>query len=144
MIHSRGSSIQGVPAATHSHVHASGANEIEPPKTKTEEQRTHASSSGLSNEQAQHQGVTVAPAQGEQQGWHHAESTSDPVQKRPQPEVPAAPQASSAFPLKLAEITEADILEKRSQASAQLQQPAGVAKLLGRLADSVSHNPAQV
>lgn len=140
MVHSRGSSIQGATAATQSHMHAPAASEIEPSTAnKIDAHHPHASSSGLSNVQG-----AAVPKQGEQQGWQHAEEhRSAPVQQqRPQVQVPAVP-VSSPFPLKLAEVTEADRLEQRSRVP-QSQQSAVVARVLGRVGGSALDNPLQV
>ena len=145
MVHSRGSSIQEAPA-TQSQAQAPSVSEIEPCPAKAT--NSHANSSELSIVQVTNlasSAVAGGAVQGEQKGWQHAEETrSSPAHHRPNTNVAAAVPASSPFPLKLAEVTEADRLEKRSQANAQLPQSAVVSRVLGRLGSSVLDRPAQV
>ena len=146
MVHSRGSSIQEAPAVTQSQVHSPAMSEIEPCTAKTTD--AHASSSRLSNIQVTELASSASAgmnAQGDHKGWQHAEEArASPLQHRPQMHGATAVPASSPFPLKLAEVTEADRLEQRSQASAQLPHSAVVSRVLGRIGGSVLDKPVQV
>jgi hypothetical protein len=144
LMHSRGSSVQDAPVATQIHSRAPSEGEIEPASAVTSDiQRARAASSSLSNvlAAAATQSYRTTPEQGESQGWQHSDSQKlAPVQHRPQQQVPA----TSAFPPKLEEFTEADRIEKAAQVGTQSAQSAVVARVLGRLGGAVLGNPDEV
>jgi hypothetical protein len=142
LMHSRGSSVQDAPVSNHSHPRAEGVTEPASAIT-SDPQQVSTTSSVISNVLSGSGTNTTAPEKGERQGWQHAdEQRLAPAQHVSQQQVLTTASAASAFPLKLAEITEADRIEKAAQL--RTQQSDVVARVLGRLGGNVLSNLDQV
>lgn len=151
LIHSRGSSIQEAPAApqeqSEAHSQAPATNPSESgcsEAAKAESKQASAPRSALVD--AQSAGTTSA-GEGTRVASKVRQDNDDlwlsSNQQRSETQAPAAASSSSSFPLKLAEVTEADRLEMRSQAVPSTQSVV-VSRVLGRLGGSVLSQPTEV